>query len=251
MLHLVTYATHSNGTFEKLINNDFGVEVVVLGWGKPWNGFSDKFLGVREYLKTLNDNDILVFMDGWDSFINKDPSQVEEIFNNMDCDILVSMDVDNTKKKFGTRINNINIKKVFGTCMNNITANSGMYMGKVKSLKSFLDKMLVMPCRDDQVKLNRICDKINRLKIDEENIIFQNTSPKDKNPKGIFVSLPGTSGGRWKRAFKEYSQFFVNNFIVLLISLILFFPKYKNIFYIFGFFILFLQLMYSDNSCIY
>lgn len=238
MLYVVTYATHSNGTFEKLVNNRFGTKVTVLGWGKPWGGFSDKFIGVREHLNNLNDNDVIVFMDGWDSYINKDPSQVEMLFNEMNCDILVSKDYNTTKK-------------VFGTCMNNITANSGMYMGKVSSLKKMLDRLISQPCNDDQIKLNRMCSSIDNLKIDENEVIFQNTSPKDKNPVGIFVSLPGTSKGRWKRTFKEYSQFFVNYFILLIMSLILLFPRFKNIFYIFGFSILFLQLIYSDNSCIY
>jgi len=238
MLHIVTYATHSQGTFEKLINNPFDTNVTVLGWGKPWKGFSDKIKGVREHLDTLDDNDILVFMDGWDSYINKDPSHIEELFNNMECDILVSKDYNTTKQ-------------IFGSCQNNITANSGMYMGKVKSLKVLLSNIINLKCKDDQVNLNRMCKKTDRLKIDEDCIIFQNTSPKDSNPKGIFVSLPGTSKGRWFRVFKEYFQFFVNNFIFLILLLILLFPKIKNILYTIGFSILFLYYIYSDKSCSY
>jgi len=238
MLHVVTYATHSQGMFEKLINNPFGTNVTVLGWGKPWKGFSDKIKGVREHLDTLDDNDLLVFMDGWDSYINKDPSHTEELFNNMDCDILVSKDYNPNKQ-------------IFGTCLNNITANSGMYMGKVKSLKVLLDNMLSLSCNDDQVKLNTMCKKTDRLKIDEDCIIFQNTSSKDSNPKGIYVSLPGTTKGRWKRLFKEYSQFYVNTFIFLILLLILLFPKIKNILYTIGFSILFLYYIYSDKSCSY
>ena len=45
MIQVVTYATHSQGMFDELMNNQYGVDVKVLGWGEKWNGFKDKFIG--------------------------------------------------------------------------------------------------------------------------------------------------------------------------------------------------------------
>jgi hypothetical protein len=58
--------------FEELVNNEFGVPIKVLGWGTKWNGFSDKSKGLVEHLKTKNDDDdIVVFVDGFDSKVNR------------------------------------------------------------------------------------------------------------------------------------------------------------------------------------
>ena len=41
-IHYITYATHSMGMFENLVNNKYNIEIKVLGWGTKWNGFLDK-----------------------------------------------------------------------------------------------------------------------------------------------------------------------------------------------------------------
>ena len=79
-LEIVTYANKSQGMFEELVKNEFGVPVKVLGWGKKWNGYSDKSKGLLEYMKTKNDEDIIVFVDGFDSKINKPITDVVKIF---------------------------------------------------------------------------------------------------------------------------------------------------------------------------
>jgi hypothetical protein len=37
-IEIVTYANKSQGMFEELVNNEFGVPVKVLGWGTEWKG---------------------------------------------------------------------------------------------------------------------------------------------------------------------------------------------------------------------
>ena len=51
-IEVVTYANKSSGMFEELVNNEHGVKVKVLGMGKKWNGFLDKYKGVLEYIET-------------------------------------------------------------------------------------------------------------------------------------------------------------------------------------------------------
>ena len=63
---IFTYATHAQGKFEELIQNN---EVVVLGFGKKWNGFMDKFKALLTALETEDDDTIIVFLDGFDSRI--------------------------------------------------------------------------------------------------------------------------------------------------------------------------------------
>ena len=47
MIDVVTYATHSYGMFDELIKNPY-TKVTVLGMGKKWNGFTDKYIGLVE-----------------------------------------------------------------------------------------------------------------------------------------------------------------------------------------------------------
>ena len=87
VMKIITYATHSEGTFEELIHSG---PIEVLGFGKKWNGFMDKFVGVLKYLETQPDNELVVFVDGFDSKINKNLDNLEQVFDNLNCKILIS-----------------------------------------------------------------------------------------------------------------------------------------------------------------
>ena len=39
--------------------------------GRKWNGFMDKFKNMYKYIQTLPDDDIIIFIDGFDSKINQ------------------------------------------------------------------------------------------------------------------------------------------------------------------------------------
>ena len=82
MVEVVTYANKSFGMFEDLINNDFGVKVKVLGWGTKWHGYTDKSKGLLKYLQNKRDKDIIVFVDGFDTKINKSIENVAKMFNS-------------------------------------------------------------------------------------------------------------------------------------------------------------------------
>ena len=166
---IVTYANKSHGLFEELVNNEFNVPVKVLGWGTEWKGFSDKTKGVMDYLKTKNATDIIIFLDGFDTKINKDPSNVIDLFNQFDCKILLSSD-PNISGKFITSL-------IFGTCKGSGTANAGMYMGYAKELLEFLEAEAKTKCKDDQLNFNTLCRSRDDIKVDENNVIFENFKP--------------------------------------------------------------------------
>ena len=46
---IITYATHSQGYFDKLVNNSFGVPVTVLGWGDKWKYYKQRYESMYEY----------------------------------------------------------------------------------------------------------------------------------------------------------------------------------------------------------
>ena len=91
-IKFVTYATHQAGMFDKLVNNNYSVDITVLGMGEKWNGFMDMIKAINEYAKTQEEDTIIVFLDGFDTIINKNIEGLIDEFKNYKCDLLVSKD---------------------------------------------------------------------------------------------------------------------------------------------------------------
>lgn len=223
-LEIVTYANKSQGMFEELVKNDFDVPIKVLGWGRKWNGYSDKSKGLLEYMKTKNDEDIIVFVDGFDTKINKSPENVMQLFKECKCRVLMSKDPEN--------FSDIGRSLIFRQCTEKSMANAGMYMGYVKELTIMLQDEADMKCLDDQINLNALCKKHNFISVDEDERIFKNFGPLDKkqDSNAIFVSYPGSPGfDRYTRAIVEYTQFLYMYILCLIILGLAFFPQRQKV----------------------
>ena len=243
-LEIVTYANKSQGMFEDLVNNEFGVPIKVLGWGTKWNGYSDKSKGVIKHLETKKDDDLVVFVDGFDTKINRVPDDIVERFKECQCRVLLSKDSNN----FGKFISSL----IFGTCNSNGTANAGMYMGYVKDLRQLLQNEADLLCKDDQVNLNNLCEKYDFIKVDTQNRIFKNIGPFEKEVKtdAIFISYPGTpSLSRYSRGVFEYTQFVYIYVLCLLIVGMGIFPKYSKILFTIVIALVIFYALFADKSC--
>jgi len=215
---VITYATHRTEVFDKIVNNDYGVNVKVLGMGSKWNGFMDKLKGVRDFCKTLAKDEIVVFIDGFDSVINKYNSQeIEKLFKKHNCKILFSRDPVEPNI-----VNRYTSRKMFGECRNNEIANSGMYMGYAGYLSLFLNEILTnCKSNDDQKCINKMCN--NYIAIDSNREIFHNiafSTSLNKSSSAYFVSYPGSlTIDRISRIPKEYIHPFLIEFIILILAL--------------------------------
>ena len=241
-MKFVTVATYKYGMYDDLINNRFNTKIITLGFGKKWTGFQMKYQEVYRYIKNLDDNEIVVFIDGFDSKINKDPKLVISLFKKMKCGVLFSEDA---------AIHFIKTKKdIFGKCQGTII-NSGLYMGYVKYLKIILRDLIRLKCRDDQRNINKTCHKYNFIKIDQDKIIFENIKNKKKKSNAIFVSYPGSiSFNRMIRTPYEYGQFWIKEAFLLYLVLTfisLRLKMYKAATGIFFFIMCF--YLYIDKSC--
>jgi hypothetical protein len=115
-------------------------------------------------------------------------------------------------------------KKVFGFCRDNLTVNSGLNMGYSGYLKIVYSYVVNGGSSDDQRNINKNCSKLPFLKIDTNNIIFQNCGSISEvnNSKAFFCQLPGViSFKRITRAITEYIQFFIPEIIILIAVIIL------------------------------
>ena len=250
MYEIVTVATHNEGKLDELINNELNIPVTVLGMGKKWTGFRMKYELMYEHIQSMDDNKIIIFLDGFDSNIVRHPSNAIQKFQEKNAKLLFSKDLENQ---------GISLKmqsKVFTPCKNNVILNSGMYMGYVKYLKPFYKYTLSQTCKDDQRNANKSCRHFDFISIDIEYEIFHNVSPFERNksniePNVIFVSYPGTiTIKRLYRMCFELGQFFVTSFLffyVILIALSIYKKSCTAIIVVTIVFLLYLSKI--DRSC--
>jgi len=219
-MKVVTYATHSYGKFDALVNNSHGVHVEVIGWGNKWLGYINKARCIYDYIQVLPDDEILVCVDGFDSEIVRSIDGLEDTFKSLNCKVLISKD-PKTGGEFTTT-------RIFGTCYDNQTANAGLYMGEVRFLKIFLKSVISEGGQDDQRNFNTLCSHYDWIKVDSDNKIFYNVNvlKNDHTPVGVyFVSYPATpSFQRNIRALKDYHIYFIReiSLVLLIATLILF-----------------------------
>ena len=231
MIHVITYATHSSGNFNNLINNKYGIKIKVLGWGEKWKGFKNKIMVIYNYIQNLNDNDVVISLDGFDVWIKGDLKKVKKIFKNNKYKVLFSKEFVWSPEI----ISKYTHRKVFPTtCVNGVVINAGLYMGYVKYLKIILKDILKDKGNDDQRILNLNCSKYDFISIDNDNKIFQNVNSENeiKKSKAIFVQVPfNPSVQRYFRAIGEYSPYFKYEIISIIIFIIFIylFIKYYNL----------------------
>jgi hypothetical protein len=224
-MKIITYATHSEGTFDQLTSSG---EVTVLGFGEKWNGFIGKAKSILKYLETQSDDELIIVIDGFDTTINKKIDSLEQVFINQNCKVLYSLDDKNGTSFFTPKFITDYIRfKIFGTCKDGVTANAGLYMGYCKYLKIVINEVIKGESDDDQRNINQACKKFPFLKIDTENIIFENCSNIEevKNSQAFFTQIPaGMNTNRIIRMLQDYTKYFIPEiiFFILVVLYILF-----------------------------
>ena len=136
MLHLVTVATHSERYLPVLDqqSKDKNIPLVKLGIGKKYTGHFMKDLEMIEYLKqpSVDDDDIVAFVDGFDTLLLSDSDEIINKFKSFNCQLLLS--IENVGGL--SFIHDAVFTKVKGKFI-----NTGLYMGYAKFLREFLEDM--------------------------------------------------------------------------------------------------------------
>lgn len=247
-INYVTVATERVGLFDNLINNPYKKKIDVVGMNKKWTGFRMKFILLKDYISLLNDNDIVVYIDGYDSLINKNftDNEILSIFKMYNCGILFSQDrlKDNQNKilKYGRERLFYKIDNLYLSC--------GLFMGYVKYLKIICDLVINSTCEDDQRIISKLAQTLEYIKIDYNNVVFENIN-KGMTSKAMIVSHPGNiSFTRLKRAPKEYGQFFIKETIVLILLINLIILYSKKYYFLLINLVFLLHFYKMDKSCI-
>ena len=181
-MKLVTIATHSECYFPYLKKSceRYGNNLIVLGWGKKWTGYSFKLQLLQSFLKDLDDEEIVCFIDSFDVIMLRSLEDLENTFKNFSKDtgsrIIVGYD------RAISKIVEIVGRIYFGTSYG-YTINSGTYIGYVKDIRNMVNTIYSSPKLDDQKLLTNYCrDNPNKIYIDATSIFFLTIN----NPLGNF-----------------------------------------------------------------
>lgn len=173
--HVITVATdEAKATLLKTSAERFSMTLNNLGTNVHWEGGDmtgpgggQKINLVKSFLNTIDENDIVLFVDGYDVIINDDIKTILERYNDMGGDVVVAAEKNCwPSKDMADKFPNTHTAYRY--------PNSGLYIGKVAALKMLFSKELTNQ-QDDQLYLQQaILDTSNvKVVLDVENYIFQ------------------------------------------------------------------------------
>jgi hypothetical protein len=171
MIHYLTVATEEKQYLPYL--KQLLPELVILGMNTKWEGWIYRFKLVIEYTKTIDDNDIICFIDAYDVLPTKKISNLENNFKkfremNTNVKMVIGYDL----------VENVLIEKMeekwFGS-FNNNRLNAGSYIGYSKDINHILTYIVTNnPNMDlDQTELTKYANEFqNDIYIDTEKLFF-------------------------------------------------------------------------------
>ena len=220
-VHLVTVATDAKRA-ERLQATaaKFGWPITFLGINSEWSddmtsvGGFPKIEMMRNFVDDVFPQAIILFMDGYDTFINDDKETVIERFLSFDADLVIGAEATLWPDwDYGKEYPQSETPYRY--------LNSGQYIGRAGAIKKFLEKGDIAEDIDDQAFFHEkfLSGNIN-VTLDYECYIFQNYEPKIKkvgdqlyNP--ITNCCPctyhGNGGALEKKHFDKVYNWFYGN----------------------------------------
>ena len=179
--HIVTVATEPEKMWALEQSSKIqNVDIINLGEDHPWRDPMDSLGGmpkiqlINEYLATVKEEVVVLFMDGYDTFLADSPQAILERFTQMEADIVFG-----AESECWPLPENASLWPDTGTPYRYL--NSGLYIGKAKALHDFISQSQDGSSNnDDQLYCqNRYLNNKTpwKVKLDTEAYIFQNHEP--------------------------------------------------------------------------
>lgn len=263
-MKIITYATHNSQYFESLKESadKNNYELIVIGFGTKWKGYRDKPLNIYNYLSSIDKDEFVIISDAFDVIISRKSCEFMDEFNKyfLKDDIVFNAEAINSYILLNEWFKNYKISKEKLSIKSKYKLfNSGVYVGKVKNIISFLEKSLENGIQDDQKSFIEIYNKSSNIKIDSDcklfttissynnDVIVKNNKIYNKYSKSypFFLHGPGPytrlepymkdlniSNNFKKSKFKDYNYYYLTNyldFIILFIILLILFIIFKYV----------------------
>lgn len=174
-VHAVTCGTdRKKCTYVNTSARKYGIDLVNIGTNIEWEGTDMSALGggmkinlMKDYVKDLHDEDIVLFTDAYDVFYADDLETITERFLEFNTEILFSGETVCWPQK--------NLAEQFPRSHTRFRyINSGTYIGRVSELKKLYDYEKIEHWEDDQLFIHKcfLYGDLN-ISIDYECYIFQ------------------------------------------------------------------------------
>ena len=238
-LHILTFATHSEGTYDDLVEDvrNNGMELTVIGWGQKWKGYLNKLENVIEKLKDLSSTDVVIVLDAFDTrmVLGYTKKDILHIYNTKfgGTGVVFSLNVKHVAPMIPEFVSTYIMTKVFGG-----RVNAGMYIGRVVDLIPLLKSAVKQThvCRsDDQCAFNKLTSEY-KIRVDYDYSLFKNIEyhERHKTPREFnvpFCGYPGTlTWSRLSRVPSEYLPFLWPEVLaVIIIMLVIIFGLVKTL----------------------
>ena len=171
---LIIIATHVDG-YMKILEytcKKNNIEYVVL---KPHLNkkyeYIDKFYYINEYINKLDNSEIIICMDAYDTFITASHDEILNKYIHSKSKFLVGSH-NNCNKYFATMLHNLSFKD---DIMNKKILNAGMWISKVSYAKEVINLALDLKINDDQMALIKVMkDRPDLIQLDNDRLLFAN-----------------------------------------------------------------------------
>ena len=191
MVKVITVATSKQFYYPYLEETCrmFGGDLVCLGYGEEWGGYSWKFTKVIEYLSSIDPDEFVIFVDGYDVICVQDLSTIQEKYearqDETNCKLIIATEAQGAVPK--------KMVKLYFGAKNGISINSGTYMGFAGDILDILTSAINFypEDKDDQILITKYA-KIsgNEIIVDADSTFFYTVGtpfheiaiPKNKNP---------------------------------------------------------------------
>lgn len=161
--HVCTVASYRTENLNKLVFSckKHHIDLEIVGLDQPYYGNGTKLLRMTEYLNTLNDEDIVMFIDAFDVIVIADKEVILKKFLKMNVHFLMS--AEKNCYPFAYRADDYPLTESSFKFI-----NSGSYIGYVSNLKIWLADLTPIDLKtSDQGQItNHFLDKNTHFTID-------------------------------------------------------------------------------------
>ena len=181
MLYIVTFLTDE--TKIKYLKESAEINGVKITYivNDIWNGYIDKIIAIINFIKELQYDDIICFIDAYDVLVNNNMSEIITNFKNYNCELLLGAELNCYPDVYKNSFPDMSTKYKY--------VNSGGYIGYKYAIQQIFDwkpiDEIYKICKNggDQTYFIEyfLHNRSDKIKLDDKSLIFQNMHLVDWN----------------------------------------------------------------------
>jgi hypothetical protein len=187
MASVIAFGTNKQAYYDLFIESckRYNINPVILGWDEKWVGFGKKTMMIREYIRSLPEDEIIISVDPFDVIFLSGLEEIENKFNNLPASFLCGA---LNLGKFNGAIYNYEFnktgKKLKNTPTNYRFLNTGTWISRAGYAGSLFDELvdkyhMTETSMDQRILTGIYIHNSFKIDIDWECQIFHNLLFKD------------------------------------------------------------------------